>query len=241
LPLPVFLAQVAGATDVAPLPAVSFVDPSFGLFGTSTENDEHPPTDIQRGQAFISQVVNAVRNGPFWDDTVIFLTWDEHGGFYDHVAPPRARHPDGIAPGQCADLSNPPASLEPGGGAECNANAFGDPRTSVFDAIQLCPALAADPTGPYPRECANFDQLGVRVPFIAISPFAKRNHVSHTVADHTSILAFIEAAFAPGEHLTERDRHANDLLDLFDFARSPSRDITIGQAAPPTNDCTPVR
>jgi len=241
LPLPVFLAQAAGATEVGPLPAVSFVDPSFGLFGISTENDEHPPTDIQRGQAFVSQVVNAVRNGPFWDDTVIFITWDEHGGFYDHVAPPRAHQPDGIAPGQCADLSNPPASLQPGGGAECNANVFGDPRTSVFDAIQLCHALAADPTGPYPRECANFDQLGVRVPFIAISPFAKRNHVSHTVADHTSILAFIEAAFAPGEHLTQRDRHANDLLDLFDFAGSPSRDVAIGTAAPPTNDCTPVR
>ena len=73
---------------------MAFVDPNFGLFGT--------PTDIQRGQAFVSQVVNAVRNGPFWQDSVIFITYDEHGGYYDHVAPPKARQggarmPDGIS------------------------------------------------------------------------------------------------------------------------------------------------
>src|SRR2546427_3673378 len=85
--------------------------------------------DVQRGQAFVSQVVNAVRNGPFWQDTVIFITYDEHGSYYDHVAPPKARQggartPDGISPGQCADLSNLPLSLQPGGGAECAQNAF---------------------------------------------------------------------------------------------------------------------
>jgi phospholipase C len=61
------------------------------LFGVKFENDEHPPTDIQRGQAYVAQVINAVRNGPFWKDSIIFITYDEHGGFYDHVAPPRTR------------------------------------------------------------------------------------------------------------------------------------------------------
>ena len=107
LPLKLFLAQAAGAPGAGPLPSVSFVDPNFGLFGRQFENDEHPPTDIQRGQAFVAQVVNAVRNGPFWRDSIIFITYDEHGGSYDHVAPPRARqgdedNPDGINPGQCA-------------------------------------------------------------------------------------------------------------------------------------------
>jgi hypothetical protein len=61
------------------------------------------------------------------------------------------------------------------------------------------------------------------------------------VADHTSILAFVEAAFLSGhQHLTERDRHANDLRDLFDFAHSPSRNVAVGQAAPPAVDCTPI-
>jgi hypothetical protein len=50
LPLPVFLAQ-AGAPGVGERPAVSFVDPNFGRFGITGENDEHPPSDIQRGQA----------------------------------------------------------------------------------------------------------------------------------------------------------------------------------------------
>jgi phospholipase C len=220
---------------------VSFVDPKFGFFDNGSGNDEHPPTDIQRGQAYVSQVVNAVRNGPLWQDSVIFITWDEHGGFYDHVQPPRAAHPDGIAPGQCADLSNPPASLQPGGGAECNQPIAGG-NSSVIAAGLLCPAFAADPTGPFPPACANFDQLGIRVPFLAISPFSRPHYVSHTVADITSILAFVETAFLPGhQHLTQRDAHAHDLLDLFDFVHAPSLGAAVGQAAPPTVDCSPVQ
>jgi phospholipase C len=249
-PLPVFLAQVAGAPGAPPLPAVSFVDPNFGLFGIKNENDEHPPTDIQRGQAFVSQVLRAVRSGPLWKDSVIFFTYDEHGGFHDHVAPPRApqghaRTPDGISPGQCADLSNPPSSLAPGGGAECATNLLDPADSSVHNATTLCPALAANPTGPFPRECASFDQLGFRVPFVAISPFSKPHYVSHEVGDHTSILAFIEHAFLSADrehetpHLTKRDEHANRLEDLFDFDRSPSLDTPIGAALPPAVDCTP--
>ena len=251
LPLKLFLAEAAGVPGVGPLPEVSFVDPNFGLRGIKTENDEHPPTDIQRGQAFVSQVVNAVRNGPFWKDSIILLTYDEHGGFYDHVAPPRASqghapNPDGIDPGQCADLSNPPLSMQPGGGAQCTI--------SKADAIALCPALAANPTGPYPAECANFDQLGFRVPFIAISPFSKPSYVSHTTGDHTSILALIEKIFmsttgdseANGDdddtarpHLTLRDLHASTLEDMFDFTHSPSLNTKFGVALPPAQDCTP--
>jgi phospholipase C len=271
LPLPVFLAQAAGAPGVPPLPSVSFVDPNFGLFGIASENDEHPPTDIQRGQAYVSQVVNAIRNSPNWQDSVIFITYDEHGGSYDHVRPPHARqggqrNPDGISPGQCADASNPPTSLQPGGGAECHANFLSNTDTSVNDAIALCPALGTNPTGPYPAECADFDQYGIRVPLIAISPFSKRHYVSHTIGDHTSLLAFIEKRFmsTPGnsgdnighddrdsdhddkqaeanshQHLTKRDQFANPLEDLFDFDQAPSLGITLTQAAPPTVDCTP--
>jgi phospholipase C len=239
-PLAVFLAQAAGVPVIPELPAVSFVDPNFGLLGIAAENDENPPTDIQRGQAFVAQVINAVRNGPHWKDTVLFLVWDEHGGFYDHVSPVPAAHPDGIDPGQCADLSNPPTSLQPGGGAECHDNLTGG-ASSLEDAIELCPALAADPTGPFPSTCATFDQLGARVPFVAISPFSRQHYVSHEVADHTSILAFVEAAFLPGQqHLTARDANAYDLHDLFDFTRAPSLTATVGQAAPPLDDCTPL-
>jgi phospholipase C len=153
--------------------------------------------------------------------------------------------PDGINPGQCADLSNPPASLQPGGGAECSANPFSTTDTSVKDAELLCPDLANDPTGPYPAHCSNFNQLGFRVPLIAISPFTKPHYVSHAQGDHTSLLAFIETRFLnPGNgqphlHLTGRDLHANPLLDMFDFNHSPSLNTTLTQAAPPAQDCTP--
>jgi phospholipase C len=260
VPLALFLAQVAGAPGLPALPQVAFVDPNFGILSKLAENDEHPPTDIQRGQALVSQVVNKVRNGPYWKDTVILFTYDEHGGFYDHVQPPRARqdrapNPDGINPGQCEDLSNPPASLQPGGGAECSTNLLKPADSSVANAASLCPEFAKNPTGPFPAGCANFDQYGVRVPFMAISPFSRPGYVSHTVGDHTSILALIETVFmTPASastgrdddddnvlrpHLTKRDRQASALLDMFDFTNAPSLNTNIGAAAPPTTDCTP--
>jgi len=259
LPLPVFLGQIAGNPALPPLPAVSFVDPNLGVLGIKNENDEHPPTDIQRGQAFVSRVVNAVRNSKFWEDSIIIFTYDEHGGFYDHVQPPRARqgnapNPDGINPGQCADLSNPPLSLQPGKGAECSTNLLSRTDNSVADAADLCPQFAANPTGPFPAACANFDQYGIRVPFMAISAFSKPSYVSHTVGDHTSILALIEDVFmTPASrengdddeaavnrpHLTKRDQHAATLEDMFDFDRSPSLNTKVGVALLPANDCTP--
>jgi phospholipase C len=264
-PLKLFLAQAAGVPGLPPLASVSFIDPNFGIFGRAAENDEHPPTDIQRGQAFVSRVVNAVRNGPFWQDSVIFITYDEHGGYFDHVAPPPARQgqertPDGISPGQCADLSNPPNSLQPGGGADCSQNLLSKTDTSVIDAGALCPEFSTNPTGPFPDDCASFDQLGVRVPLLAISPFSKPHYVSHTTGDHTSLLAFVEKRFlsfasAPPEnnsdnegddfapvtrlHLTKRDQHAHTLEDMFDFDGSPSLSTPVTVALPPAVDCTP--
>src|SRR6266404_3189430 len=84
---------------------------------------------------------------------------------------------DGIDPGLCADESAPPASEQPGFGANC--------AISKIDAKSLCPEfdpLALHPT--YPASCPNFDQLGFRVPFMAVSPFSKPGYVSHVVADH---------------------------------------------------------
>ncbi len=54
----------------------------------SDELSEHPTALITRGQAYVTQIINAIMRSPFWNSTVIFLTWDDWGGFYDHVVPP---------------------------------------------------------------------------------------------------------------------------------------------------------
>ena len=228
------VAQFATDAMAGTLPAVSFIDPSAladqTINGGTYETDEHPPQNIRAGEYFVSTIISALRNSPSWNDSVLLFTYDEHGGFYDHVFPPVAPQggattPDGIAPGQCADLSNPPASEQPGGGLTCT-------HSATIDAPALCPEFT-NPAGPYPPNCATFDQLGIRLPFVAVSPFAKPHYVSHTVADHTSILALIEKRFLGGAHLTARDQNADTLEDMFDFDNSPSAGAAIAMAPLP--------
>ena len=88
-----FLADASAGT----LPQVSFIDAAMGLAGR-VELDEHPPSNIQQGEQFAAQVVDAVLSSPNWPRTALFITYDEHGGFYDHVPPPPACPPDDIAP-----------------------------------------------------------------------------------------------------------------------------------------------
>ena len=91
-----FFADAAAGT----LPAVSIVDPDFGLY--SEEN----PQDIAHGEAFAAAVVNAVMHGPAWESTLLVWTYDEHGGYYDHVPPPAAVAPDDV-PARNWQLSRP--------------------------------------------------------------------------------------------------------------------------------------
>ena len=74
------------------LPAFTFLDPNYET--TSEEN----PQDIQVGEEFIAKVVRALMHAPTWNHTALFITYDEHGGYYDHVPPPRAIRPDDIPP-----------------------------------------------------------------------------------------------------------------------------------------------
>ncbi|HSP54454.1 MAG TPA: alkaline phosphatase family protein [Dehalococcoidia bacterium] len=86
-------------TDAAAgqLPQVAFVDPIFAG-GKNEETDEHPPANVQVGQRFVADVVDALFKSPNWPTSAMFLVYDEHGGFYDHVPPPIAVPPDDIAP-----------------------------------------------------------------------------------------------------------------------------------------------
>jgi phospholipase C len=149
------------------LPQVAIVDPDFA------KSSEENPQDVRFGDQFLAKVVHALVSGPGWRSTVMFWTYDEAGGYYDHVPPPPAVPPDNIPP-----------MLRPG-----------------------------DVPG-------GFDRYGFRVPFGVVSPFARRNYVSHVVADHTSILRFVETKWNLPV-LTRRDGAASDLGDCFDFGAQP--------------------
>jgi phospholipase C len=145
------------------LPPVTFIDA-----GLNTE-DEHPPADVQKGEAWTKKIYDAVTASPLWlkDGKGIAMIWtyDEAGGFADHVAPPKA-----------------------------------------------CVAAPSQ---------AEFDRLGIRVPFAMISPFAKKKYVSHKTYDHTAISRFIEMLYdLPA--MSARDANAESLLDFFDFSATPN-------------------
>lgn len=152
------------------LPSVSFVDGR--LFGTADhpEEDDHPPADVQVGEAWLKKLYDATVASPLWDKTAILFTFDEAGGFADHVPPPEK---------SCIARPNNPKD-------------------------------------------ADFFELGVRVPLIAISPWARRHTVSHVQHEHTSITRFIELVFdLPA--MTARDANSDALLDMFDFGcKSPA-------------------
>jgi phospholipase C len=78
VPLANFFADVKGGR----LPSVCWIVPNG-------PDSEHPPQDSARGMWHVTDLVNAVMNSPFWKDTAIIITWDDYGGFYDHVAPPK--------------------------------------------------------------------------------------------------------------------------------------------------------
>lgn len=81
------------AASTGTLPAVSFVDPIFTVLDDGTGNDDHPHADIRKGDLFLYQTFQAVANGPKWANTVFIVNFDEWGGFFDHVPPPRATAP----------------------------------------------------------------------------------------------------------------------------------------------------
>jgi phospholipase C len=166
------------------LPAVTMVEAGYRY--SSEEN----PQDVRAGQNFVAGVIRALFAAPaVWAKSLLIFTYDEGGGYYDHVAPPAALSPgDGTHP-----------NLKPG------QQQYGD----------------------------DYTRLGFRVPTVVVSPWAKAGFTSHTVYDHTSILATIQRRWnLPA--LTSRDANAAPLTDCLvasgaaPFASPPQL------AAPPT-------
>jgi phospholipase C len=71
-----------------------FIEPSYNALGDyRCSTSQHPLDDVTRGEALIKSVYETIRNSAFWEDSLLILTWDEPGGFYDHAIPPRATPP----------------------------------------------------------------------------------------------------------------------------------------------------
>jgi phospholipase C len=77
------------------LPSYSFIEPRYTELFTWKANDQHPDHDVQLGEDLIADVYDAVRASPCWERTLLLVVYDEHGGTFDHVSPPRAMSPDG--------------------------------------------------------------------------------------------------------------------------------------------------
>jgi len=75
--------------EAGTLPAYCFLEPDFGATG----NSQHPNYDVSLGEKLIHDVYYAVKDGPGWNDTLLLITYDEHGGNYDHVPPPSGAVP----------------------------------------------------------------------------------------------------------------------------------------------------
>jgi phospholipase C len=83
--------------ETGKLPNYSFVIPRFTGTHHGPSNDQHPPHDVRWGDELIADIYDTLRaSEQIWTSCALIVTYDEHGGFFDHVAPPKAVNPDGI-------------------------------------------------------------------------------------------------------------------------------------------------
>jgi phospholipase C len=175
--------------------------PSCGLSNVSwivpnLEVSEHPPARISKAQSYVTTLINSIMRSPCWGSTAIFLSWDDWGGFYDHVMPPHI----------------------------------------------------------------DINGLGLRVPGIVISPYAKTGHIDHQELSHDSYLKFIEDDFINRERLDpatdgrpdrrpdvrENAAGLGDIVNDFDFNQTPRPPLVLstrpepGPASNPPGEDRPV-
>lgn len=171
----------------------TFIEP---VYTGGDSNSQHPNSnrteasrgaDFRRGEALLARVYEALRANPeVFDETALVITYDEHGGLFDHVPPARVPAPRRL-------------SRE------------GEPTRSVLDAFRLALAWFFDRSGDFA-----FTTTGARVPAVVVSPWVQRHRVDDTPYDHTSIIATARQLFAPHlPALTARDERANSFSHLF--------------------------
>lgn len=193
------------------LPSVTVVDPAMHHF---PQNDDHIPADMYRGQLFLKEVYDTLRLSPnpdLWRKTMLIVTYDEHGGFYDHVVPP------------IADIRTRPRPLvmvgdEPGRIAERGEETS---REAIVDNSVTT-------------------KYGPRVPTFVVSPWSVVGKGPDVVLDHCSILKTILARFCGTDKPFLSDRvHASQSFNAFLSATTPRLDVSSSPPLPPLP--TPVR
>ncbi len=175
------------------LPAFALIEPA-----SSAGLDEHPsdsdgyPVNVQSGEQYIANsIINPFLQSPNWTDSALIFTYDEDGGYYDHVPPQPA-----ALPGDGFDY---PVDLDPPG---------------------ITNDICAKPGEVEGQGTCSFGWTTYRVPSVVISPYSIKNYVSHTVRDTTSVLAMVEARFGLTA-LTGRDASQPSMTEFFDFVNKP--------------------
>lgn len=184
------------------LPAVSFVR-------AAEYQDGHPESSTPlEQQKFLVNLINLVQSSPDWKSTAIFVVWDDSDGGYDHQAPPVVRGSNLIV-----NLALPPFLSE-----------LPPPQYASTTDGTICSHPSQLPRlGMGSGNCG----YGERLPLLVISPYAKKNFVSHAVTDQTSITRFIEDNWLDGERINPPssqysgsfDNIAGPLNDMFDFSK----------------------
>ena len=184
--------QFFADADSGNLPSFCIVDPDFRCFS------EESPQDIRKGESFAAEVINRVMHGPGWADTLLIWTYDENGGYYDHVAPPAAVPPDDV----------------PGRSLVAHPSLLRTVLKVIFRGyVQHAEQLVAGPDV--------YDTYGFRVPAVIVSPYARRDFVLSDIFDHTSVLRLIEEKWnLPA--LTRRDAAATSPLGALDLTAPPT-------------------
>ena len=179
--------------DSGRLPSFCIVDPDFRSY--SEEN----PQDIRKGESFAAEVINRVMHGPGWADTLLIWTYDENGGYYDHVAPPAAVPPDDV----------------PGRSRVAHPSLLRSLLKPLFPGYVKHAEQMVEGPGTY-------DTYGFRVPAVIVSPYARPDCVLRDVFDHTSVLKLVEEKWnLPA--LTRRDAAAIAPLGALDLTTRTAR------------------
>jgi phospholipase C len=181
------------------LPAVSFLKAAAFEDGHAGYSD---PLDEQH---FLVRVINALQKSPEWPETAVVILYDDSDGWYDHQMPPVVNPSFNPA----VDTLNGPALCSTSNGFQQD------------EPVSTTP-LNGNAGTPVWGRCG----YGTRMPLLVVSPFAKRNHVDHTLTDQTSVLRFIEDNWLSGERIQHGgsfDTIAGPLNNMFDFDHRDER------------------